>query len=74
MRLEVGLVMISAGSDDGPRRGDRLHVYRDEGGRKIPAILIVESVYPDMSSARIASSFMMKIAEGDWVRKVPSGE
>ncbi len=63
VRPDVGIVMLSVGSDDGVQRGFVFTVWRDD---KYIGKVIVREIYPDMCSARInVGSTREEIAEGD---------
>jgi hypothetical protein len=63
VRPEVNLVMLSVGSDDGVKKGFRFTVYR---GEQYLGKIEVETVFSDMSSARILTDWTKdQIKEND---------
>jgi hypothetical protein len=65
VRPEVNVVLLSVGRDDQVREGFEFTVYQ---GGTYKGKVMVESVYPNMSSARIISELMAdseSIVEGD---------
>ncbi|MHC4252963.1 MAG: hypothetical protein ACYS9X_27920, partial [Planctomycetota bacterium] len=63
VRPEVNLAMVSAGTDQGLKKGHRLTIHRGDG---YVGKVEVEKVFGDMASARILSDWTKeKIKEGD---------
>ena len=61
---DLGLTILSVGSDDGVEKGDEAHVFR---GKERIGRVVVERVFEDMSGARVKKS-TRKLEAGDEVR------